>query len=173
MFHFIDMTNDSILDMADVILMQDNFVSLHKLTAEEVCADKDTMNKTFEEHTHTNCTVSQWGHDCVTWTDYILIRSACFIPNSHQKHVWNVCKRKKEEIWLSPMTKAPTTTHKIQKATWQHKNATKTSITQRLRTDLWRSVRVTIATKLMWLNGFTGFQPFHYPQKLCYPKWHI
>ena len=31
--------------------------------------------------------------------------------------------KKKEEIWLSPMTKAPTPTINP-KATWQHKNAT-------------------------------------------------
>ena len=34
-------------------------------------------------------------------------------------------KRKREEIWLSPMTKNPYTHRKIQKETWQHKNATK------------------------------------------------
>ena len=32
-------------------------------------------------------------------------------------------------------------------------------ITQRLRTDLGRSVGVTIATQLVWLNQFTGSQP--------------
>ena len=36
--------------------------------------------------------------------------------------------------------KSPYNHRKIQKATWQHKNATKTSITQRLQTDLGRSV---------------------------------
>ena len=35
----------------------------------------------------------------------------------------------------------------------------KTSITQRLRTDLGRSAWVTIATRLVWLNRFTGSQP--------------
>ena len=57
-------------------------------------------------------------------------------------------QEKKEEIWLSPMTKAPTPA-KIQKATWQHK---KTSITQQLRTDLGRSAGVTADTPLVWLN---------------------
>ena len=37
----------------------------------------------------------------------------------------------------------------------------KTSITQRLRTDLGRSVGVTTATQLVWLNWFTEFQPSH------------
>ena len=54
-----------------------------------------------------------------------------------------ICKKckKKEEIWLSPI-KSPYTHRKIQKATRQHKNDTNISITQRLRTDLTRSVGV-------------------------------
>ena len=39
------------------------------------------------------------------------------------------------------------------------KNATKTLITQRLRTDLGRSVGVTAVTPLVWLNWFTNAQP--------------
>ena len=50
----------------------------------------------------------------------------------------NSLKEKKEEIWLSPMTKALTNTEKSKKATSQHKNATKnfdyTTIADRLRT---------------------------------------
>ena len=68
---------------------------------------------------------------------------------------------KKEEIWLSRMTKAPTPTNKSKT---KHDNTTtppKTSITQPLRTDLGRSVGVAIATQLVWLNQFTGFQPSH------------
>ena len=44
------------------------------------------------------------------------------------------------------------TRRKVQKATWQHKNATKTSTTQRLRTDLGRSVGITIVTQLVLLR---------------------
>ena len=40
----------------------------------------------------------------------------------------------------------------IQKASWQHKTPPKTSITQRLRTDLGRSVGVTAVTPLVCLN---------------------
>ena len=47
-------------------------------------------------------------------------------------------KEKKEEIWLIPMTKAPFIHRTIQKATWQHKNATKnfyyTALADRLKT---------------------------------------
>ena len=57
--------------------------------------------------------------------------------NKHSTSVFVLCE-KKEEIWLRPMTKAPTPTGKIQKATRQHKNATKnfdyTTIADRLRT---------------------------------------
>ena len=54
-------------------------------------------------------------------------------------------------------------THR-KKSKKQHDNEKtppKTSITQRLRTDLGRSVVVTIATQLVWLNRFTGSQPSH------------
>ena len=60
--------------------------------------------------------------------------------------VISIPDEKKEEIWLFPMTKAPTPTKKSKMQRDNTKNATKTSITQRLRTDLGRSVGVTIAT---------------------------
>ena len=44
---------------------------------------------------------------------------------------------------------------KIQQPTDNTKTPPKTSITQRLRTDLGRSVRVTTAIQLVWLNRFT------------------
>ena len=51
--------------------------------------------------------------------------------------------KKKEYIWLSHMTKAPTPTEKSKKAMWQHKNATKNfdykTIADRLRTVSWRN----------------------------------
>ena len=52
--------------------------------------------------------------------------------------------------------KSPYIHRQILNATWQHKNATKTSITQPLRTDSVRLVGVTIATQLVWFNRFTG-----------------
>ena len=59
---------------------------------------------------------------------------------------------KKEEIWLGPMTKAPTPTEMSKGQSDNKNNATKSSITQRLRTDLGRSVGVTTATQLVWLT---------------------
>ena len=55
------------------------------------------------------------------------------------------------------MTKAPTPTEmskgpKVTKQTTPQKS----SIKQRLRTDLGRSVGVTTATQLVWLTWFTG-----------------
>ena len=48
---------------------------------------------------------------------------------------------KKEKIWLIQITKALTPTEK-----WNNKNATKTSTTQRLQSDLGWSVGETTAT---------------------------
>ena len=59
-----------------------------------------------------------------------------------------------------PMTKPPTPNEKSNKQCENTKNATETSITQRVRTDLGRSFKVT-ATPLVWLNRFTSTQPSH------------
>ena len=83
------------------------------------------MNQVFGEFT----TVYKTGEK---WYRKIIKKKKKFVAD-----VWRE-KGKKEEIWLSPMTKAPYTHRKIQKATWQQKTASKTLITQRLRTDLGR-----------------------------------
>ena len=57
------------------------------------------------------------------------------------------------------MTKATTPIEKSIKQRDNIKNATKTLITQRLLTDLGRSVGVTAVTPLVWLNWFTSAQP--------------
>ena len=57
---------------------------------------------------------------------------------------------KKEEIWLSPMTKAPTPKDKSKKQGNNIKTPPKTSITQWSQTDLGRTVRVTAVTQLVW-----------------------
>ena len=62
---------------------------------------------------------------------------------------------KKKEIWLSPMTKAYTPTE-MSYGQSDNTNNAKKSITQRLRTDLGRSVGVTRATQLAWLTWFKG-----------------
>ena len=70
-------------------------------------------------------------------------------------------KGKKEEIWLIPMTKAPTPTEKFKK----HRDNTKTQPKLRLHNDCGPTsdgqLGVTIATQPVLLNRFTGSQPFH------------
>ena len=85
-------------------------------------------------------------------------------------HLSKQSKDKKEEIWPSPMTKAPTPTENAKRAKWQHKTTPqKSSIKQQLRTDLGWSVGVTTATQLVWLTWFTG-PPSPLPQQLCNQK---
>ena len=74
-------------------------------------------------------------------------------------------EEKREEIWLSPMAKAPTTIEKSNKQHDNIKTPPKTLITQRLRTDLGRSVGVTAVTPLVWLNRFSSAQPSHSPNQ--------
>ena len=52
------------------------------------------------------------------------------------------------------MTKAPSLTEISKKQRDNTKTPPKTSITEWLRTDLGRSVRVTIAAQLVWWNRF-------------------
>ena len=54
------------------------------------------------------------------------------------------------------MTKAPTPTEMSKEQSDNTDYATKSSITQRLRTDLGWSVGVTTATQLVCLTWFTG-----------------
>ena len=56
-------------------------------------------------------------------------------------------EEKKEKLWLSPRTKAPTPAEMSKGQSDNANNATKSSSTQRLRTDLRRSVGVTTAPK--------------------------
>ena len=68
-------------------------------------------------------------------------------------------REKKEEIWLSPMTK-PLHQQKCQKGKVKTQTTPqKSSIKQRLRTDLGRSVGVTTATQLVWLTGLRAHLP--------------
>ena len=66
-------------------------------------------------------------------------------------------KRSNSFLWQKPLHSQKTKT----KPKWQNKNATKTTITQRLPTELGRSVGVTTITQLVWLNRFTESQSSH------------
>ena len=63
------------------------------------------------------------------------------------------------------MTNALTLTEKSEKQRDNIETPPKTSITQRLRTDVGRSVGVTAVTQLVWLNWFMSAQPSHLSQK--------
>ena len=67
------------------------------------------------------------------------------------------------------MTKAPTPVEMSKGQSDNKNNVTKSSITQRLLTDLGRSVGVNTATQLVWLTWFTG-PTFPPPQQPCYQK---
>ena len=73
----------------------------------------------------------------------------------------SVLKREKGRDLIQSYDKSPYTGRKIQKQRDNTKTPTKTSITHQLRTDLGRSVGVTIANQLVWLNRFTGSQLLH------------
>ena len=85
------------------------------------------------------------------------------------RSVW-LSEEKREAIWLSPMTKAHSPTEKSKEQRDNIKTPPKTSIAQRLWTDLGRSVGVTAVTPLVWLNRFTSAQPSHLPQQPCNQK---
>ena len=69
------------------------------------------------------------------------------------------------------MTNAPTPAELSKGQNDNTNNATKNSITQRLRTDLGRSVGVTMATQLVWLTWSTG-PTFPLPAKAVQSKGH-
>ena len=91
-----------------------------------------------------------------TGDDGLVVDKIYFTPKEPH-HLYE----KKEEIRLSPMTKALTTIEKSKKQRDNIKTPPKTFITQRLRTDLGRSVGVTAVTPLVWLNRFRNAQPSH------------
>ena len=70
-------------------------------------------------------------------------------------------KEKKEEIWLSPVTKTPTPTEQSKKQRDNIKNATKNFDYTTIADRLGRSVGVTAVTQLVWLNRFTSAQHSH------------
>ena len=75
-------------------------------------------------------------------------------------------KRSDSALWQKPLHRQKNPKSNVT----TQRTPPKTSITQRLRTDLGRSAGVTKATQLVWLNRFTGSQPSHLPQKPCNQK---
>ena len=77
--------------------------------------------------------------------------------------------REKGKIRLSPVTKSRYTNRNVKRAKWQPPS--KTSITQRLRADLGRSVGVTTATQLVLSTGLR-VQPSISPTTTVQSKGH-
>ena len=79
---------------------------------------------------------------------------------SHKKH--NYCKQreKEQDLTKSYMYDEPSYQQTIQQPIDNTNKSPKTSITQRLRTDLGRSVGVKTA-QLVWFNRLTGTQHSH------------
>ena len=102
------------------------------------------------------CIDLKWLHNLIRF---------CLCMILSQKLYWTNLNRENGRD-LSPMTKAPTPTEKFKKQSDNTKTPPKASITQRLRTEFRRSVVVTTATQLVWLNRFTGSQTFP-PRKPC------
>ena len=69
--------------------------------------------------------------------------------------------REKEGDLTQSYDKTPLYQQKIRNSKDNTQTPSKTSITQRLRTDLGRSDGVKTVIQLVWLNRFTGTQPSH------------
>ena len=72
----------------------------------------------------------------------------CFVGRGKEKR-----KRSDSALWQKPLHRQKNPKSNVT----TQRTPPKTSITQRLRTDLGRSAGVTIATQLVWLNRFTGY----------------
>ena len=74
---------------------------------------------------------------------------------------------KRRRILTQSFDKSPYTNRKVKRAKSQHKTKPpKSSITQRLRTDLGRWIGVSTATQLVWFTGLRA-QPSNSPQQPC------
>ena len=106
-------------------------------------------------------TCTQFQHTSLTPLSW-RAKSYCSLPTSwigerssdSKIRVWYGVGRdtdlwEKEEIWLNHITKALTPTENSKKQSDNTKTPPKYSITQRLRTDLGRTVGVTTVTKLV------------------------
>ena len=105
-------------------------------------------------------------------TQYILLLGeqvlTIFLCIKRVRLNWNFILNddKKEEIWPSPMTKAPTPTEMSKGQVTTQTAPQKSTIKQQLRTDLGRSVGVTEATQLVWLTGLRAHLPINHNSRV-------
>ena len=133
--------------------------SLHSLHLDRFISIDNLLRyfELFWLHIHLSAPNTVWRN--IAFLLRVLQTLYCPLKFSTSKEQW--FEEKKEDIWLSHMTKAPKPTEKSRKQSDNTSTPPKTLTTKRLRTDLGRSVWVTIATQLVWLNRFTGSQPSH------------
>ena len=86
----------------------------------------------------------------------------CFHISANIRCTREKRKRSDSVLWQKPLHQRKCRKGKVTTQTTPQNS----SITQRLRTDLGRSVGVTTATQLVWLTGL-GTQPSHSPQQPC------
>ena len=81
--------------------------------------------------------------------------SRCKVEKRHWTEIYTVSflLSEKRRGLTQSYDKSPYTDRKIQKATWQHKNPQKTSITQRLRTDL---EQILYEFRFLWIQKYVG-----------------
>ena len=111
------------------------------------------------------------AHVCNNWTNYTLLTSLpMFMKEALKFNIKSVSlsvpmtkrKRSYPVLWQKPLHQQKCQKGKVPTGTTPQNS----SIKQRLRTGLGRSVGVTTATELVWLTWFTG-PPFHSPQQPC------
>ena len=141
-----------------------NWYKYHNLRIVPSVASNSTVDKNFHFVVYPCCVFfaawpDQWKQESsITFIIWIADKWFIFLCLTFLGFEF---KRKKEEIWLSPVTKTPTPTEQSKKQRDNIKPPAKTLITQLLRTDLGRSVGVTAVTQLVWLNRFASAQPSH------------
>ena len=91
------------------------------------------------------------------------------IPTNAEPIALIFLEEKKGRDLTQSYDKSLYTNRNVKRATWQHKDITKNSITQRLRTDLGRSDGVSTVIQLEWLTGLRA-QPSQFEKQPCNQK---
>ena len=90
-------------------------------------------------------------------TESVLWRVCVTAQDGERRIILITLKRRQKEGDLTQShDKSPYTNGNVKRAVTTQTTPQKSSIKQRLRTDLGRSVGVTTATQLVWLTWFTG-----------------
>ena len=100
----------------------------------------------------------------------VQVLSSCSMTLAIAIQFMQVLKEKGRDLTQS-YDKSPYTNRNVKRAKWQHKQRhKKSSIKQRLRTDLGRSVGVTKANQLVWLTGLRAHLPTNRNSRLIKRK---